>query len=80
MTNIVNCFLCLAAVTITLAAVASAEAYVLPVASGTAEKVAETKTYRHCHNTPRRTYCHTRERLRVSVGPCVQPPKGLTRD
>jgi len=35
------------------------------------------KTYRHCHNTPRRVYCHTNEPLPVTVretAPTDRPP------
>lgn len=33
------------------------------------EQVADARSFRHCHNTPRRTYCHTREVLPVTVPP-----------
>lgn len=35
-------------------------------------RLADVRTYRHCHNTPRRVYCHTREHLPVT------PPKSPT--
>jgi len=35
-------------------------------------RLADIRTYRHCHNTPRRVYCHTREHLPVT------PRKGST--
>lgn len=28
-------------------------------------ELSDARTYRHCHNTPRRTYCHTKEHLPV---------------
>jgi len=31
--------------------------------------VADARDYRHCHNQPRRTYCHKKDRL-----PAVWPP------
>jgi hypothetical protein len=30
-------------------------------------ELSDVRTYRHCHNTPRRTYCHTKERLPIRV-------------
>ncbi len=30
-------------------------------------ELSDARTYRHCHNTPRRTYCHTKERLPVRL-------------
>jgi hypothetical protein len=36
------------------------------------------KTYRHCHNTPRRVYCHRNEHLPVTVrenAPAYQRPQ-----
>lgn len=30
-------------------------------------ELSDARTYRHCHNTPRRTYCHTKERLPIRV-------------
>lgn len=30
-------------------------------------KLADARPVRHCHNTPRRVYCHTREVLPLSV-------------
>jgi hypothetical protein len=30
---------------------------------------ADARSYRHCHNTPRRTYCHTKEPLPITIGP-----------
>lgn len=32
-------------------------------------QIADARNVRHCHNTPRRTYCHTREQLPVTVRP-----------
>lgn len=29
--------------------------------------IADARQVRHCHNTPRRTYCHTREPLPVKI-------------
>jgi hypothetical protein len=41
------------------------------------------KTYRHCHNTPRRVYCHTNEPLPVKARETAptyrQPPKAPQR-
>jgi hypothetical protein len=31
--------------------------------------VVDARSYRHCHNTPRRTYCHTREPLPITTTP-----------
>ncbi len=28
-------------------------------------ELSDARTYRHCHNTPRRTYCHTKEHLPI---------------
>ena len=33
-------------------------------------QVADVRDYRHCHNTPRHTYCHTRECLPVGQISC----------
>jgi hypothetical protein len=30
---------------------------------------ADARSYRHCHNTPRRTYCHTKEPLPITIRP-----------
>ena len=30
-------------------------------------EIADARGYRHCHNAPRRIYCHTREHLPVSL-------------
>jgi hypothetical protein len=30
---------------------------------------ADARSYRHCHNTPRRTYCHTKEQLPITIRP-----------
>lgn len=30
-------------------------------------EIVDARTYRHCHNTPRRVYCHTREHLPVTL-------------
>jgi hypothetical protein len=30
-------------------------------------EVADARGYRHCHNTPRRIYCHTREHLPITL-------------
>jgi hypothetical protein len=29
----------------------------------------DARSYRHCHNTPRRTYCHTKEQLPITIRP-----------
>lgn len=29
---------------------------------------ADARSYRHCHNTPWRTYCHTKEPLPITIG------------
>jgi hypothetical protein len=33
------------------------------------QNLADARSYRHCHNTPRRTYCHTKQPLPVTVRP-----------
>jgi hypothetical protein len=35
----------------------------------TALQLADGRGVRHCHNTPRRVYCHTREVLPISLPP-----------
>lgn len=57
-----------------------AGASALPAAKEGILQVADIRAYRHCHNTPRRTYCHTREHLPISVRPHLPVPKDLQRD
>lgn len=62
------------------AAATPAEAHVLVGAHDKARQMADVRTYRHCHTTPRRTYCHTLERLPVTVRFRVQAQAGMPPD
>jgi hypothetical protein len=35
----------------------------------TDQNLTDARSYRHCHNTPRRTYCHTKEQLPITIRP-----------
>ncbi len=68
------------AVIFAAAALSPAGASALPAVIEGVRQVADIRTYRHCHNTPRRTYCHTREHLPVTIRPHPDVPKDPHRD
>lgn len=72
--------LSMAAAIVAAASATSAQSGTTPRAQHSAQQIADVRTYRHCHNTPRRTYCHTREHLPITIRPQRPVPKDPHRD
>jgi len=72
--------LSMAAAIVAAAPAISAEPGAIPHPQHSTRQIADVRTYRHCHNTPRRTYCHTREHLPITIRPHLPVPKDPHRD
>jgi hypothetical protein len=80
MTMTLSFNLSMAAAIFAAAPATSAQSGTIPGAQNSTQQTADVRTYRHCHNTPRRTYCHTREHLPITVRPHLPVPKDPQRD